>query len=289
MRAGAETSWGERLARARARLAGEGIDEGEAKLRWLAAHGLGCGLLDVERHAERMPSPAQAAAFEAGVERLAAGEPVQYVIGETDFMGMRIRCDRRALIPRPETELLALLAEERLAGLPGRPRVVDACTGSGCIACALALRVPRARVLATDVSPEALALARDNARELGADVEFLETDLLAGVPDASADVVVSNPPYVASAECGRLMRAVRDFEPRLALDGGPDGLRTISRLVSEACRAIVPGGRLVMEIGEDQADAVREIVCRNPLLNLIGLRADYAGRARLVEAQRAAW
>jgi release factor glutamine methyltransferase len=284
-----DRNWGERLALARAQLDGQGIDEGASRLRWLAAHLLDCGLLDVERHHAQVPAPELARAFEDGVSRLLAGEPVQYVIGETDFMGLRIRCDSRALIPRPETELLVECAEEFLRGHPGRPVVVDACTGSGCVACALALRVPAARILATDLSPDALALARENAGALGADVEFVETDLLAGLLDASADLVVSNPPYIASAECGRLPAHVRDFEPRLALDGGPDGLRVISRLVSEAARVIVPSGRLMMEIGDDQAAAVREILCQTSPFNLETLKSDYAGRARLVVAQRAAW
>lgn len=282
-------NWGERLARARAQLDGQGIDEASIQLRWLAAHLLACGLLDVERHHAETPAPELARAFEDGVARLFAGEPVHYVIGETDFMGLRIRCDRRALIPRPETELLVECAEEVLRGLPGRPVVVDACTGTGCIACALAVRVPNARVIATDISPHALALARENARELGALVEFIEADLLDGLPAASADLVVSNPPYVASADCEGLPANVRDFEPRLALDGGLDGLQVISRLVSDAARVIVPTGRLMMEIGDDQAAAVREIVCQTNPFNLETLKSDYAGQARLVVAQRAAW
>jgi release factor glutamine methyltransferase len=266
----AETDrWGGRLDAARAALEERGIDEAGSRLRWLAAHLLCCGLLDVERHRAETLEPVLARAWEEGVARLAAGEPVQYVIGETDFLGLRIRCDRRALIPRPE-----------------RPVAVDACTGTGCIACALALRAPRARILATDLSAEALALARENAGTLGARVEFIQTDLLAGLPDASADLVVSNPPYVYTGDCGRLPPHVRDYEPRMALDGGPDGLRIISRLVSEAARVIVPSGRLMMEIGDDQAEAVREILCPENLFNLEALRCDCAGRARLAVARR---
>ncbi len=282
-------TWGARLADARRRLEEQGIDEAANRLRWLAAHLLSCGLLEVERHHPEVPRPEQARGLDAGVARLLTGEPVQYVIGETDFMGLRIRCDRRALIPRPETELLVECAEEFLRDRPGRPVVVDACTGTGCIACALALRIPHARVIATDLSPGALELARENAHELGAAVEFLESDLLESLPDAAADLVVSNPPYVASADCDRLPANVRDFEPRLALDGGTGGLQVISRLVSQAARVIVPNGRLMMEIGDDQAAAVREILCPTNPLNLVTLRSDYAGRARLVVAQRAAW
>ncbi len=284
----ATESWGNLLAAARTRLLAEGCDEVDSRLRWLAAHVLACGLLDIPRYHGTVPAGEAAERFRAGVDRLAAGEPVQYVIGETDFMGLRIRCDRRALIPRPETELLAQRAELFLQKRPGRPVVVDVGTGTGCVACALALRVPRARVVATDISADALDLARRNAAELGADVEFFHTDLLEGLPDASADLVVSNPPYVARAECERLPGVVRDHEPRLALDGGEDGLRVITRLVSGAERVIVPGGRFIMEIGDDQADPIWELLCRTPNLQPVCLQCDYAGQARLVAADRTA-
>lgn len=278
--------WKDGLSDGQARLEAAGIDEAANKLRWVAAHLLGGGLLDVLRRLEEVLPPDLAQRFEAAVERLAADEPVQYVIGETDFMGLKIRCDRRALIPRPETEVLVGCAEEFLRG-KGNPVVVDACTGTGCIACALAVRRPQARVQATDISPEALDLARKNARELGADVEFMQADLLSAVADASVDLVVSNPPYVSTGEWGRLDRTVRDFEPRLALDGGPDGLQVISRLVSEASRVLTSGGRLMVEIGDDQAGAVAEILCKTTLLKFRGLRSDCAGRARVAQAERA--
>ncbi|MGD9781478.1 MAG: peptide chain release factor N(5)-glutamine methyltransferase [Kiritimatiellia bacterium] len=277
--------WKARLAAGQKRLEREGIAEAENKLRWVAAHLLGCGLLDTLRHLDETPSPDLAQAFDAAVARLATDEPVQYVIGETDFMGLKIRCDARALVPRPETEALVGCAEEFLRGRR-KPVVVDVCTGSGCIACALAKRVPRARIRATDISADALDLARENARALGVEIEFLQSDLLAGVADASVDLVVSNPPYVATAECERLDRTVRDYEPRLALDGGIDGLRTISRLVSEAAHVLTSGGRLMMEIGDDQADAVAEILCKHPLIQNLGLESDCSGRARVAIAVR---
>ncbi len=281
----AARNWKAMLAGGQARLETAGIDEAANKLRWVAAHLLGCGLLDVLRHLDGIPPPGLAARFEDAVARLETDEPVQYVIGETDFMGLRIRCDSRALIPRPETEVLAGWAEEFLRG-KAAPAAVDVCTGTGCIACALAKHVPGARILATDISPDALDLARANARALGADVAFLQADLLAGVADASMDLVVSNPPYVSTAECHRLDRTVRAFEPRLALDGGEDGLRVISRLVSEAARVLTSGGRLMMEIGDDQAGAVTEILCKTNLLKFLGLKSDCAGRARVALAAR---
>ncbi|MGD9612247.1 MAG: peptide chain release factor N(5)-glutamine methyltransferase [Kiritimatiellia bacterium] len=280
-------SWQAWLSDGQARLAQAGIAEAANKLRWVAAHVLDCGLLDVLRHLSETPPPDVAERFAAAVARLEADEPVQYVIGETDFMGLRIRCDARALVPRPETEVLVAGAEEFLRGRE-RPDVVDVCTGTGCIACALALRVPGARVLATDLSPAALELARENACTLGAAVAFRQADLLAGQTEASVDLVVSNPPYVATAEIARLDRTVRAFEPHLALDGGPDGLRTISRLVAEAAHVLRSGGWLMMEIGDDQAAAVAEILCKTTPLQFMGLRSDCAGRDRVAWACRRA-
>ena len=279
-------NWRSLLAAGRTRLEQAGVAEASNKLNWVAGHLLKCGLLDVLRHLDDFPAAGQAEAFAAAVARLERDEPVQYVIGETDFMGLPIRCDARALIPRPETEELAVAAAEFLAACPGRPVAVDACTGTGCIACALARRVPRARIRATDISAAALALARSNAQALGAAVEFRQADLLEGLPDGSADLVVANPPYVASAVCDRLDRTVRDFEPRLALDGGPDGLRTISRLVSAAAHVLKSEGRLMMEIGDDQAAAVEEMLCRSFPLQFLRLRSDCAGRARVAVACR---
>lgn len=283
---GAGATWGERLVSAQARLEAAGIEEADVKLRWVAAHLLRTGLLDVLGRGDEVPDSVHARRFEEAVVRLETDEPVQYVIGETDFMGLRIRCDRRALIPRPETELLVGCAEEFLATRPGAPAVVDVCTGTGCIACALARRVPRARVSATDISADALALAAENARELGVDVAWRQADLLDGFSAGGTELVVSNPPYVRRDECERLPRTVRDFEPRLALDGGPDGLAVISRLVEGAAHVLTSGGRLMMEIGDDQADAVMEMLCKNPRFKNPTRRFDFAGRARVATAER---
>ncbi len=276
-----EGTWRDLLVAAQEWLEQAGIEEADVKLRWVAGHLLACGLLDVRRHAADIPTPILADRFQTLVDRLATDEPVQYVIGETDFMGLRIRCDARALIPRPETELLAGCALDFLRHCPGQPAVVDVGTGTGCLACVLALRAPRARVVARDISLAALELARANAQALGAAVEFEQADLLAELAPGSVDLVVANPPYVATAECDRLPRTVRDFEPRLALDGGADGLRAISRLVSGAADVLSSDGQLMMEIGEDQADAVAEMVCRTPPIQPISLKSDFAGRARV--------
>ena len=278
--------WGGWLKRGQQQLLAANVDEAEVKMRWVAAHLLQCHLLDIHRFSTETPTAAQTQYLETAIARLATGEPVQYVIGETDFMGLRIRCDARALIPRPETELLVELAEEFLTGLPQPPLVVDVGTGTGCVACALATRVPLARVLATDISADALDLARENARELGVAVEFRQTDLLTGLAPNCAHLVVANLPYIEAEEWTKLSRNVRDFEPRLALVGGDDGLAAISRLVSMAADVILPNGRLMLEIGENQAAAVKDLLCQTSRLTFQKLGSDYAGLARVVSAVR---
>lgn len=298
------SGWPAALATAKARLVAAGTEgsEAESQLRWLAAHLLRCGLLDVDLRWDEaagagLPGTISfGESWSAGVARLERGEPVQYVIGETDFMGMRFFCDAWALIPRPETELVVEAAEafarEALKAPYGTwPRplpVLDVCTGSGCIACSLAARLgDAAAVAASDISADALALARKNATALGVGVALRKADLFEGVAPASVALVTANPPYVTSADCARLPRNVRDWEPRLALDGGAGGMDVISRLVAGAVDVLLSGGRLVMEIGEDQGPAVRELLCQErTTMRMLELRRDFAGRDRVVVAER---
>lgn len=298
------SGWPAALATAKARLVAAGTEgrEAESQLRWLAAHLLRCGLLDVDLRWDMaagagLPGTVSfGESWSAGVARLERGEPIQYVIGETDFMGMRFFCDGWALIPRPETEGVVEAAEafarEAIAAPYGAwPRplpVLDVCTGSGCIACALAARLGDAvAVAASDISADALALARKNATALGVGVALRKADLFEGVAPASVALVTANPPYVSTTECDRLPRNVRDWEPRLALDGGAGGMEIISRLVAGAADVLLSGGRLVMEIGEDQGPAVRELLCQErTTMRMLELRRDFAGRDRVVVAER---
>jgi release factor glutamine methyltransferase len=199
--------------------------------------------------------------FRALIERRMGGEPTQYLTGVREFYNRPFKVDPRVLIPRPETELLVEAALHRLPrDAPGT--ALDVCTGSGCLAISLAAERPQATVLATDLSPDACALARENAQALGvADrVTVLQGDLYAPLPpDARFDVVVSNPPYIATGEIPTLSAEVRR-EPLLALDGGPDGLVAVRRVVKEARRWLEPGGLLAMEIGETQGSAVQALL-----------------------------
>jgi release factor glutamine methyltransferase len=227
-----------------------------------------------------------AAALRAMVARRAAGEPLQYVIGWAPFGPLRLAVGPGVFVPRPETEGLADRAAAHLLAA-AKPRVaVDVCTGSGAIACYLAAQVPGARVLATELDPGALAWARENAERFG--VELLAGDLDAPLPPELAgrvDVLCANLPYVPSGAIATLPVDVRDHEPRLALDGGPDGLDVLRRLAGRAGHWLAPGGRLLCEIGEDQAPAAVALLAAAGLVDL-AVHPDLVGRDRIVEGAR---
>ena len=197
----------------------------------------------------------------AAVQRRATREPVAYITGVREFYGRDFSVTPAVLIPRPETEALVerALAELSAAPRPGAPVVVDVGTGSGCIAVTIALAHPGARVIATDVSAAALEVAKENARRLGAAVEFVETSLLPAVP-AAFDIIVSNPPYVSAADRASLPPDVRHFEPEQALFAGEDGTAVIRGLAAASRERLRRGGSLLMEIGHGQSAAVRAII-----------------------------
>jgi release factor glutamine methyltransferase len=256
----------------------------EAQL--LLAHVLKCKKVDLlVRHNEE-PGEAQRNEFKALIRRRIDGFPVAYLIGRREFYLLEFEVSPAVLVPRPETETLV---SEALNQLKGRatPMILDLCTGSGCIAVSLAHQKPDSRVTATDVSPDALDLAKRNARKHGVDtrIHFRQGDLFAALPPGSLfDVIVSNPPYVTTNELAGLARDVREHEPRLALDGGPDGLAFYRRIVAGVEKYLSPGGLLFLEIGATQDDAVRG------LLEQAGLEVgktlkDAAGLPRVVTAK----
>lgn len=286
----------EALARAAAALRAAGIERGRPEAELLLAHVLTCRRVALLAHPERLLSPEQAAAFEQLIARRAARVPLPYLIGEREFMGLRFMVNEHVLIPRPETEELV---EEAAAFLKrSAPPVVaiDAGTGSGAIAVSLAALVRSLRVYATDVSPEACAVARENARRLGvADrVEVFEGDLLAPLADACgrgrpaserAAALCANLPYVPDESLPGLEPEVRAWEPRLALAGGPGGLEVIERLVRQAVDYLRPAGRIFLEIGPEADQPAR----LTALLSAAGwqeieVRDDLAGLPRVVSA-----
>jgi release factor glutamine methyltransferase len=269
-------------------LAGKGIDNARLACEHLASRLLGCKRLELYLRFNEELTDKHLDAMRRGVKRLASHEPLQYILGQWDFMGHTFKCDPRALIPRPETEQLvaAVLECEQLRD--GRPVILDLGTGSGCIAISLALARPEADLLACDTSPEALALARANARGLGADerIRFLEGDLSDKIEPESLDAIVANLPYIPTAACEQLPEPVRAYEPRRALDGGPDGLTVIEQAAQEAAIMLRPGGMLFLEIGEEQGEAV-EALLEACGFHDIRLRQDLNGRDRIVEARAA--
>jgi release factor glutamine methyltransferase len=256
---------------------GRSVDPVDAE--WLVAHVLGVSRSELALRAREPVAAAELERLAALAARRTAGEPLQYVLGEWGFRRLTLTVDRRALIPRPETEIVVERCLALLAGLD-RPRVLDVGTGSGAIALAIADEHPGARVTGLDVSAEALALARENAERTGLPLKLVEHDAFAGLPDGPWELVVSNPPYVDPDERASLAPEVRDWEPATALFG-----REATEAVARgALPVLAAGGSLVLEVGDGQARGV------GALLGRLGYRAvaaarDLAGRDRVVEGR----
>jgi release factor glutamine methyltransferase len=226
----------------------------------------------------------QAEQYTARVRRRAAHEPIQYIVGEQEFFGLRFEVTQDVLIPRPETEHLV---ETLLARVPHDRtlRIADIGTGSGAIAVALAQALPHAAVTALDISEAALAVARRNAEahHVIDRIRFLKSDLLSAVVGETFDAIASNPPYVAEVDRGSLEPQVVDYEPSTALFAGPSGLDVFQRMIPQAHEALKPGGWLMMEIGHGQRDALAELLRG---WDNVGFVDDLQGIPRVVCAQR---
>lgn len=268
------------LRQARLRLEAAGVPDADIDAAWLLASVLGATRLEVLSRGDQALSPLQQEAFEQLVARRLMREPLQYILGETDFMGRRFLARPGALIPRNDTELLAQLALERLR--PGQ-RALDLCTGSGILAVTMAVSVPGIEVDAVDLSAEALGLARDNAALHAADVNFYQGDLFSPCVDRRYDMICCNPPYIRREDIPGLQAEVL-FEPGMALDGGADGLDFYRRLATQAPDYLVSGGWLMLEIGDTQAEDVVALL----QADFDGIRVydDLAGLPRAVVAQR---
>jgi release factor glutamine methyltransferase len=275
------------VASARERLRHAGIpgDEADLDARLLAQFALGWSTERFFVDANREPPPGFAARFESLIARRAAREPFAYIVGRQEFWRLEFVVTPAVLIPRPETELIveAFLARTD----PAAPlRVADIGTGSGCLAVALAHHRTRVHVVATDVSDQALAVARQNAARLGVEnrIEFHRTDLLDGVAGAF-DAIVSNPPYVRDADRADIQEEVR-FEPADALFAGADGLDVIRRLLPAAATRLTSGGTLLFEMGFGQGDAVAELISTTAGLRMSELKSDLLGIPRVATAER---
>ena len=269
------------------RLEAAAIPTARQDAEWLLATVLGLPRFDLYLEPAREVTAGGRDRFWALVGRRQAHEPLQYLLGFEDFVGLRIRVTPDVLIPRPETEGLVEWAVEILAPLDG-PVAADVGTGSGAIACALAAACPALEVLAIDSSLAALGVAAGNVRAAGlsARVRLVAGDLLAPLAPLAGrlDMIVSNPPYLPTGIIPSLPREVAGFEPRLALDGGPDGLRVIRRIVAEAPGLLRSGGTLLMEIGEEQAGLVASLMAAEGF-SRIAARRDLRGVERFIAGQ----
>jgi release factor glutamine methyltransferase len=265
-----------------------GLDKPLLDAQVLLAHALTTSRTQLVIDAKKPLAPEELARFRDMVKRRRAHEPVAYVLGEREFYGRSFRVDRRVLVPRPDTETLVDVALARTEACSMSMRALDLCTGSGCVAITLAKQRPTARVHATDVSLEALAVAAENAQRLGAyNLSLSRGDLFEAIPSGLApfDVVTANPPYIATAEIASLARDIKEHEPRLALDGGADGLSVVRRVVAGAPEVLTPGGVLAVEVGAGEArDVARLFEDRG--FGHVTITRDYGRIERVVDGIR---
>ena len=268
-----------------------GVDSPRLVAEVLLAEVLGCDRLHLYMEVDRPASPEERAALRQLVVRAAAHEPVQYLVGRWPFYGREFQLGRSTLIPRPATETLVEAALDRGRGL-ATPRITDIGTGTGCIAVSLAAHLAEARVLATDIVPEALALAERNAAAHGVNdrIEFALGPTWAPIDEAGGrfDLICSNPPYVPDDEWPEVERNVRDYEPATALRGGPDGLDVLRPLVEGAPQRLRPGGHLVLEIPDARRDDLMALVETTAGLTAPEVLKDTDGLWRVLVAEAAA-
>ncbi len=260
-----------------------GIESPRLDAELLLGRAISSTRIELIVEAKRALEEAELSRFRELVKRRRAREPVAYILGEREFYGRIFRVDRRVLVPRPDTETLVDAALERTRPLSMSMRALDLCTGSGCVAITLARERPTSLVFATDVSEDALAVARDNALRLGAyNVAFGRGDLFEAVDAARRfDLVTANPPYIAPGEIASLMPDVRDHEPRLALVAEEDGLAVLRQIVSRAAGHLARDGVLALEVGFGLAPAVRELFERAGFDD-VRVRRDHARVERVV-------
>ncbi|MDB6109531.1 MAG: Release factor glutamine methyltransferase [Pedosphaera sp.] len=268
----------------------KGVDSPRLQVELLLAHVLQLPRMGLYLNFARELTPAELDQVRELIKRRGQREPLQHIVGSTSFVGLEMKVNAHVLVPRPETEELAELGWNFLnAATSTPPTAMDFGTGSGCLAISLAVKSPAAQIQAVDISPEALAVARDNAtrHEVQNRIQFHLGDGFAALPpEARFDLIAGNPPYIPSAEIETLDPEVRDHDPRLALNGGADGLDFYHRLAQEAGAFLRPGGRIMLEFGEGQAEAIRGIFESQKWI-VEQIKPDYSGRLRVLIARRA--
>lgn len=260
-------------------LAQAGVPDPAVDAAFLLSHVTGTPHLLLRAEGWRELTQSQLADYQALIDRRCQREPLQYILGTAQFMGVTLRAQPGALIPRNDTETLC---EQALARMQGRERVLDLCTGTGALAIAIALQFPGAQVTAADISADALAVARQNIADTGARVTLRQGDLFAAAAGERFDIIVSNPPYITAEEMADLQPEVRR-EPALALYGGLDGLDFYRRIAREAPDYLSPGGWLLLEIGSAQAEAVSALLAER--FEALAVYPDMQGLPRAVAAR----
>ncbi len=255
------------------------VDRPKRLAEELLAFALGMKRIELYMQFERLLVESELAQMRLWIKRVVSGEPLEYILGEVEFYGCRIKVDRRVLIPRPETEILVDSIVKKI-GSPPRS-VWDVCTGSGYIGIALKKKFPEIAVTLSDLSSDALACAAENAALNGVDVEILQGDLLEPFTGRKTDIVVVNPPYVSENEYFSLDPSVRDFEPKMALVGGEKGTEFYERLERDLPRFLNARGRVFLEIGSTQGDAVQRIFS-TPIWRELERLADWSGKERFI-------
>ncbi len=283
----------------------KGIPDARLDAEYIISHGLKMkSRMDIYLNFEKPLTDAELDVLRQMVARRANREPLQHIIGDTSFRGFIIKCDKRALVPRPETEMLVDMAKERLKGIEA-PFIVEVGTGTGAISIACAKEIAGAKVLATDISEDALSLARENAEvnSLGANAEgsnltFAQGDLLDAVTgealrqaqcpcDAKIDCLIANLPYIPDSEKGKLQPEVDKFDPALALYGGPDGLSLVCKLLQQTEGKLNAGASILLEIGSEQAEVLKNEAANYSWLEFAGIHKDYCGNIRFVSYKTA--
>lgn len=269
----------------------KGVPDARLDAEYIISHGLSMkNRMDLYLNFEKPLTDAELDTLRPLVARRANREPLQHIIGDTSFRGHIIKCDPRALIPRPETESIVDMAIERLKGVD-TPFIVEVGTGTAAISIACAKEIAGAKVLATDISEEALSLARENAQANGLDTSatdsatltFAQGDLLDAVTDtAKIDCIIANLPYIPDGEKGKLQPEVDKYDPELALFGGPDGLTLVRKLLQQTEGKLSAGAPVLLEIGSEQADVLKAEAESYPWLEFEGIHKDYCGNVRFV-------
>ena len=259
----------------------EGIPDPENDAALLLSHLTGRPVLELRLDMDTHPDPAVLSAYQELAEKRLGRIPLQYILGEAPFCGRLFKVDPRVLIPRPETELLCEWALDVLKDLPS-PRVLDLCCGSGCIGLTVKAERPDARVTLSDISEDALNVTAVNAVRLSSDVSVCRSDLLEELSGCAFDLIVSNPPYIPSSVCDHLQPEVMK-EPRLALDGGHDGCSLYRRIIETAPSVLVPGGKLMLEIGIDESDNLSGLLFQQGY-RCIEIHEDHSGIERMILA-----